>query len=165
MNRFFGLLCTYDLEFHGGRATVEAPMLDGPFSVVSTPMRCLHTRGFGNRTTGLPRIHLRRCARQTRELRERPYSTVYQLNPPAPMPSTASARLATPTWTVGRVFAEISGATPQGRQFHAKGEAEARAGNLAGAIQHLRMALTFEPANTGFQTQIDAWKRDEQTSA
>ncbi len=61
--------------------------------------------------------------------------------------------------------AEISGATPQGRQFHAKAEAAARAGNLAGAIQHLRMALTFEPANTGFQTQIDAWKRDEQTSA
>jgi DnaJ-class molecular chaperone len=59
--------------------------------------------------------------------------------------------------------AEIGGATPQGRQFHAKAEAEAKAGNLAGAIQHLRMALTLEPANTGFKARIDAWKRSEQT--
>ncbi len=52
--------------------------------------------------------------------------------------------------------AECSGATAQGRQFHAKAEAEIKAGNLAGAIQNLQMALTFEPANAGFKTRVES---------
>ena len=54
--------------------------------------------------------------------------------------------------------AEARGSTAQGRQFHAKAEAEIKAGNLAGAIQHLQMALTFEPANTGFKALVDELK-------
>ena len=47
--------------------------------------------------------------------------------------------------------AEIRGATAQGRQFHGKCEADRKAGNLAGAIQNIQMAMTFEPANAGFK--------------
>ena len=49
---------------------------------------------------------------------------------------------------------ECRGTTAQGRQFHAKAEADVTSGNLDGAIQNLRMALTFEPANTGFKALI-----------
>ena len=54
--------------------------------------------------------------------------------------------------------AEARGATAQGRQFHAKAEAELKKGNLAGAIQHLQMALTFEPGNAGFTAMVDDLK-------
>ncbi len=54
--------------------------------------------------------------------------------------------------------AQARGSTPQGRQFHAKAEADVKAGNLAGAIQNLQMALTFEPANAGFKVLVDQLK-------
>ena len=50
--------------------------------------------------------------------------------------------------------AAARGATPQGRQFHAKAEADLKAGNLAGAIQNLQMALTFEAGNAGFKALV-----------
>lgn len=49
---------------------------------------------------------------------------------------------------------ERSGATPQGRQFHGKAEADLKAGNLAGAIQNIQMALTFEANNAGFKSML-----------
>ena len=49
---------------------------------------------------------------------------------------------------------ECRGATAQGRQFHAKAEADMKAGNFSGAIQNLQMALTFEPANDGFKSLV-----------
>lgn len=52
--------------------------------------------------------------------------------------------------------AEARGATAQGRQFHARAEADLKAGNLAGAIQNLQMALTFEPGNGGFKAMIES---------
>jgi DnaJ-class molecular chaperone len=51
--------------------------------------------------------------------------------------------------------AECRGATAQGRQFHGKAEADLKAGNLAGAVQNVQMALTFEPGNSGFKTMIE----------
>ena len=54
--------------------------------------------------------------------------------------------------------AEARGATPQGRQFQAKAEADLKKGNLAGAIQNLQMALTFEPANAGFKAMVEELK-------
>ena len=54
--------------------------------------------------------------------------------------------------------AEARGATAQGRQFHAKAEADLKQGNLAGAIQNLQMAMTFEPANAGFKALVDELK-------
>jgi DnaJ-class molecular chaperone len=44
-----------------------------------------------------------------------------------------------------------SGTTPQGKQFLLRAEEDMRRDNLAGAIQNLQMALTFEPANVQFQ--------------
>lgn len=58
---------------------------------------------------------------------------------------------------------ECRGATAQGRQFHAKAEADMKRGNFAGAIQNLQMALTFEPANAGFKALV-ADLRDKQKS-
>ncbi len=55
---------------------------------------------------------------------------------------------------VERRKAECRGATAQGRQFHAKAETEIKRGNLTLALQHLQMALTFEPANDGFKSMI-----------
>lgn len=49
---------------------------------------------------------------------------------------------------------ERTGATAQGRQFHGKAEADLKAGNLAGAIQNIQMALTFEAGNAGFKTML-----------
>lgn len=61
--------------------------------------------------------------------------------------------------------AECRGATPQGRQFHARAETELKAGNLTAAIQHLQMAITFEPANAGFKALVAQWKaRKEEPS-
>lgn len=51
--------------------------------------------------------------------------------------------------------AERSGATAQGRQFHGKAEADLKTGNLAGAIQNIQMALTFEAGNAGFKAMLD----------
>ena len=50
---------------------------------------------------------------------------------------------------------ERSGATAQGRQFHGKAEADLKSGNLAGAIQNMQMALTFEAGNAGFKTILE----------
>ena len=51
--------------------------------------------------------------------------------------------------------AERTGATAQGRQFHGKAEANVKAGNLAGAIQNIQMALTFEGDNAGFKLMLE----------
>lgn len=51
--------------------------------------------------------------------------------------------------------AKRSGATVQGRQFYGKAEADQRTGNLAGAIQNIQMALTFEAGNAGFKAMLD----------
>ncbi|MCR9096337.1 MAG: DnaJ domain-containing protein [bacterium] len=56
---------------------------------------------------------------------------------------------------------ECRGATAQGRQFHAKAEADIKSGNFAGAIQNLQMALTFEPANAGFKALVDDLKEKQ----
>ena len=50
---------------------------------------------------------------------------------------------------------ERRGATPQGRQYHAKAEADVKTGNLASAIRNLQMALTFEAGNAGFKAMLD----------
>jgi DnaJ-class molecular chaperone len=50
---------------------------------------------------------------------------------------------------------ERTGATAQGRQFHGKAEADLKAGNLAGAIQNIQMALTFEAGNAGFKAMLE----------
>lgn len=50
---------------------------------------------------------------------------------------------------------ERRGATPQGRQYHAKAEAELKTGNVAAAIRHLQMALTFEAGNAGFKAMLE----------
>ncbi len=62
-------------------------------------------------------------------------------------------------------MAECRGATAQGRQFHAKAEADLKAGNLAGAIQNLQMALTFEPSNTGFKALVAEWKERQKAAS
>ena len=54
-----------------------------------------------------------------------------------------------------QVKAERRGATPQGRQFHAKAEADIKKGNLAGAIQNVQMALTFEGNNPGLKSLLE----------
>lgn len=51
--------------------------------------------------------------------------------------------------------AERYGATTQGRQFYGKAEADLKAGNLAGAIQNIQMALTFEAGNAGFKSMLE----------
>ena len=57
---------------------------------------------------------------------------------------------------------ERRGATPQGRQYHAKAEAEVKAGNLAAAIRHLQMALTFEANNAGFKAMLEELRSRQQ---
>jgi len=49
---------------------------------------------------------------------------------------------------------ERRGATPQGRQYHAKAEADLKAGNVPSAIRNLQMALTFEAGNAGFKAML-----------
>ena len=63
----------------------------------------------------------------------------------------AEARLAHDEQAKG----ELRGHTAQGRQFHGKAEAELKRGNLAGAIQHIQMALTFEADNAGFKSLLE----------
>ena len=41
--------------------------------------------------------------------------------------------------------------TAQGRQFHQRAATALEAGDTSGAINHLQMALTFEPTNAGFK--------------
>jgi DnaJ-class molecular chaperone len=53
-----------------------------------------------------------------------------------------------------QIKAERRGRTAQGRQFHAKAEADLKRGNLAGAIQNIQMALTFEGSNPGFESLL-----------
>jgi DnaJ-class molecular chaperone len=50
--------------------------------------------------------------------------------------------------------AERKGQTPQGRQFYQKAEAAMKSGNLAGVIQNLQMALTFEKNNPLFKEKL-----------
>ena len=52
----------------------------------------------------------------------------------------------------------MQGATAQGRQFHSKAKAELKRGNPTGALQHMQMALTFEPGNEGFKALIEDLK-------
>jgi DnaJ-class molecular chaperone len=54
-----------------------------------------------------------------------------------------------------QVKAERRGRTAQGRQFHAKAEADVKRGNLAGAIQNIQMALTFEGNNAGLKSLLE----------
>lgn len=61
--------------------------------------------------------------------------------------------------------AEARGATAQGRQFHARAEADLKKGNVAGALQNLQMALTFEPANAGFKAMIEELRARQNASA
>jgi DnaJ-class molecular chaperone len=61
--------------------------------------------------------------------------------------------------------AERRGATPQGRQYHAKAEAELKAGNVAAAIRHLQMALTFEAGNAGFKAMLDELRARQKSGA
>lgn len=61
--------------------------------------------------------------------------------------------------------AEARGATAQGRQFHGKAEAERKRGNLAGALQNIQMALTFEPANAGFKALAEELKKRPKNGA
>lgn len=60
---------------------------------------------------------------------------------------------------------ERRGATPQGRQYHAKAEAEIKAGNLGAAIRHLQMALTFEANNAGFKAMLDELRARQKAGA
>jgi DnaJ-class molecular chaperone len=50
------------------------------------------------------------------------------------------------------------GRTPQGRQFYQKAQQDLERGNTAGAVNNLRMALTFEPDNAFFKEQLAALK-------
>ncbi len=58
--------------------------------------------------------------------------------------------------------AAARGATAQGRQFHARAEAEIKRGRLAAAIQNLQMALTFEPRNAGFKSLVEELRTRQQ---
>jgi hypothetical protein len=59
---------------------------------------------------------------------------------------------------------ERRGATPQGRQYHAKAEAELKTGNLPAAIRHLQMALTFEASNVGFKAMLEELRARQKSS-
>ena len=61
--------------------------------------------------------------------------------------------------------AECRGGTAQGRQFHSKAETEIKAGNLAGANQHIQMALTFEPGNAGFKTMVESLRARQKSES
>lgn len=52
-----------------------------------------------------------------------------------------------------------TGTTPQGKQFLHKAEEEIRLDNVAGAIQHLQMALTFEPGNAQFKELLEELRK------
>ncbi len=46
------------------------------------------------------------------------------------------------------------GTTASGKRFWTEAEAAERAGDLAGAVKRIKMALTFESANTRFQEKL-----------
>jgi DnaJ-class molecular chaperone len=50
---------------------------------------------------------------------------------------------------------ESQGSTANGKRFCAMANAEERNGNLKAAIQHLRMAMTFEPRNPAFKARLE----------
>jgi DnaJ-class molecular chaperone len=50
---------------------------------------------------------------------------------------------------------EAHGLTANGKRFAGMSEAEERRGNLKGAIQHLKMAMTFEPRNAAFKARLE----------
>jgi DnaJ-class molecular chaperone len=58
--------------------------------------------------------------------------------------------------------AAARGATPEGRQFHARAEKEIKEGRLGAAAQSLQMALTFEPQNAGFRALADSIRARQQ---
>jgi DnaJ-class molecular chaperone len=64
-----------------------------------------------------------------------------------------------------QVKAERRGRTPQGRQFHAKAEADMKKGNLAGAIQNIQMALTFEGKNPGLESLLEELRARQKQNA
>lgn len=64
-----------------------------------------------------------------------------------------------------QVKAERRGRTAQGRQFHGRAESDLKKGNLAGAIQNIQMALTFEGDNVGFKSLLDELRQRLKRSA
>ncbi len=54
---------------------------------------------------------------------------------------------------------ERQGKTPQGRQFFQKAQTALDRGDVAGAVNHLQMALTFESANSYFKELLAELKR------
>jgi len=54
---------------------------------------------------------------------------------------------------------ERQGRTPQGRQFHQKAMQCMERGDVAGAANNWKMALTFEPGNEYFKQQLAAAKQ------
>lgn len=51
--------------------------------------------------------------------------------------------------------AESQGATANGKRFCAMADAEERKGNLNAALQHLKMAMTFEPRNAALKARLE----------
>ncbi|MFY0575050.1 hypothetical protein ACN28S_12365 [Cystobacter fuscus] len=49
---------------------------------------------------------------------------------------------------------EQIGSNPKGRQFYQTGAADADAGRWASAERNLKMALTYEPANTRYKEKL-----------
>ncbi|MFK7898302.1 MAG: J domain-containing protein [Myxococcota bacterium] len=60
---------------------------------------------------------------------------------------------------------ELSGATPQGRQFSGRAEADLKRGNLAGAIQNIQMALTFEGNNASFKAMLEELRAQQKAGS
>ena len=54
----------------------------------------------------------------------------------------------------GRDEAEQRGRTPQGRQYHARAEADLQRGDRVAAARNLQTALTFEPDNAFFREKL-----------
>jgi len=50
---------------------------------------------------------------------------------------------------------ESRGTTANGKRFAAMADAEERKGNFKGALQHLKLALTFEPRNAAFKAWLE----------
>jgi DnaJ-class molecular chaperone len=50
---------------------------------------------------------------------------------------------------------EARGATANGKRFVAMADVEERKGNLKTALQHLKMALTFEPRNAALKARLE----------
>ena len=60
---------------------------------------------------------------------------------------------------------ERRGRTAQGRQFHGRAEADLKRGNLAGALQNMQMALTFEADNAGFKSLVEELRERQKAGA